>query len=270
MEKGITLEDYPFEKLPRDAISQLEQMYYCLQENNLAHCDIKGGNIVIIEEGKRKKLKLIDADCLSEFGEPRKVCSPGHNISRQDYQTFRKSKISPICNEMTDFEGFQKLKQYVSLKGEELERIKALQKFNFVVKDLSAIEEVGEDSEYEGEDVLFGKREPASLYITFIMATMNKGIDILILLDCTGSMSAQIEMSKNTILQTIDFVKKRYPKSTSRFGFIGYRDFEDGPQRIVKMDFTNDFNALKDFISRQAASGGGDEAEDLVGALEVA
>ena len=171
---------------------------------------------------------------------------------------------------MTDFEGFQKLKQYVSLKGEELERIKALQKVNFVVKDLSAIEEVSEDSDYEGEDVLFGKRELASLYITFIMATMNKGIDILILLDCTGSMSAQIEMSKNTILQTIDFVKKRYPKSTSRFGFIGYRDFEDGPQRMVKMDFTNDFNAVKDFISKQSAFGGGDEAEDIIGALEVA
>lgn len=77
-------------------------------------------------------------------------------------------------------------------------------------------------------------------------------------------------MSKNTILDTIDFVKKRYPKSTTRFGFIGYRDFEDGPSRIQKMDFTNDFKAVKDFISTQKADGGGDEAEDLIGALDVA
>lgn len=56
-------------------------MYTTLKMEKLAHCDIKGGNIVLIEG----KLKLDEAENLTEFGLLRTTCSPGHNISRQDY-----------------------------------------------------------------------------------------------------------------------------------------------------------------------------------------
>lgn len=62
---------------------------------------------------------------------------------------------------------------------------------------------------------------------------MQKGVDILIVLDLTGSMSPQIKMAKETISKVIDFVKERFPKSTIRFGFVGFRDFCDKEKRIV-------------------------------------
>ena len=50
-------------------------------------------------------------------------------------------------------------------------------------------------------------------------------------------------------------------------GFIGYRDFCDQHKRIESMPFSNKFDILWDFIKDLQPSGGGDECEDLIGAL---
>jgi hypothetical protein len=69
--------------------------------------------VVVVTNSKgQKKLKLIDADNLTPFGKPREICSPGQNISHEDYGRFRKKENIP-CNNLTDKEGFDKLINYV-------------------------------------------------------------------------------------------------------------------------------------------------------------
>ena len=56
-------------------------------------------------------------------------------------------------------------------------------------------------------------------------------------------------------------------KPVVRVAFVGFRDFGDGNSIFSVHDFTSDIKAIKDFISNQHASGGGDLPEDVVGAM---
>jgi len=222
-----------------------------LSANNISHCDIKGANVVIVTHNNEKRLKLIDADCLTDFGKAREVCSPGHNINREDYARFRK-KQAVLCNDMTDDEGFKKLIEYVSLKGDELAKLKELQKKNYMPQKLEEIREVeDEDTIADGEgvsDFVVNQSKVETLYYTYIAAKLCKGLDIVIMLDLTGSMGPSIAMAKETIVKIIDFMKERYSQSTVRFAFVGYRDFCDGEKRLVKRDFSSDTEGLKTLI----------------------
>ena len=53
-----------------------------------------------------------------------------------------------------------------------------------------------------------------------------------------------------------------------RVAFVGFRDFVDGNKIFSVHDFTSDIGAIKSFISNQQAIGGGDEPEDVVGAMQ--
>lgn len=97
MGKGVPLDVLAIDEIPSDAVHQFQEIYSTLKKHDLAHCDIKGGNIVLIEG----KFKLIDADNLTKFGEPRTICSQGHNISKRDYEIFR-NQVKLYCNEYTD------------------------------------------------------------------------------------------------------------------------------------------------------------------------
>ena len=56
-----------------------------------------------------------------------------------------------------------------------------------------------------------------------------------------------------------------------RCAYVGYRDFGDKGQsneHFDLMDFTTNLEAVKSMISQSKAFGGGDFAEDVVGALD--
>jgi hypothetical protein len=53
-------------------------------------------------------------------------------------------------------------------------------------------------------------------------------LDLVIVMDCTGSMDAWIEAAKSSILTIIDNVKLDHPRAKVRVGFVAYRDFCDG------------------------------------------
>ena len=58
-------------------------------------------------------------------------------------------------------------------------------------------------------------------------------------------------------------------KSTVKIGFLGYRDFGDDDQFVVH-DMTEKLDLLETLLKNVEAIGGGDEAEDVAGALELA
>jgi hypothetical protein len=56
--------------------------------------------------------------------------------------------------------------------------------------------------------------------------------------------------------------------SEFKVAFVGYRDKCDGTERISYIDFTTDLSAVRSYILKQRATGGGDEAEDVIEGLK--
>ena len=91
-----------------------------------------------------------------------------------------------------------------------------------------------------------------------------KALDLCLLMDCTGSMSSWIDRSKTQLKAIIDSQKIAHPELKVRVSFVGYRDFGDKPGFEI-IDFTEDLEAVKAFIGKISASGGGDTPEDVQG-----
>ena len=101
----------------------------------------------------------------------------------------------------------------------------------------------------------------------------NITIDICFCLDCTGSMSRWLEVAKAQMTDVIDGIQKRVAKEYPsvilklRFAIVGYRDVNDQPQFFTH-DFTDDVGEIRQFLKKLKAQGGGDVAEDVLGALD--
>ena len=94
-------------------------------------------------------------------------------------------------------------------------------------------------------------------------------LDLMFIMDCTGSMSAWIDKCQEELKNIIDTIKDSNPSSEVNIGFVGYRDHCD-KERLVVHPFTQDIVKIKDFISKQKAFGGGDLPEDVVGGMNLA
>mmetsp|Transcript_26853 Transcript_26853/g.29279 ORF Transcript_26853/g.29279 Transcript_26853/m.29279 type:complete len:670 (-) Transcript_26853:21-2030(-) len=94
-------------------------------------------------------------------------------------------------------------------------------------------------------------------------------LDIVFLLDCTGSMSSYIEATKTNITEFVTNIKSLHPGVSLRLAFIGYRDHCDKEERLAVMRFTLNIEEFKTMVGSQVAKGGGDDAEDVLGGLHV-
>lgn len=91
-------------------------------------------------------------------------------------------------------------------------------------------------------------------------------MDVVILMDCTGSMGSWIQAAKETATKTAAELRASMPGARFRLGFLGYRDHCD-TDRFVKIALSEDVDAVKAQMMPVAASGGGDEPEDVAGGL---
>lgn len=94
-------------------------------------------------------------------------------------------------------------------------------------------------------------------------------LDLLFILDTTGSMGEEIERLKNTIQIINDNLLALKPEPNIRFGMVLYRDREDEYDTKV-VPFTRDVQAFQHILSTITAEGGGDTPEDLQSALKAA
>ena len=101
------------------------------------------------------------------------------------------------------------------------------------------------------------------------MLEKNKNVDVVFVLDCTGSMSGYIDGIKNQIKDIVGQVSRVY-ENRIRVGFVGYRDHCDGPLRINSLQLSGDVSAFSAFLNNVFAIGGGDAPEDVLGGLEAA
>ncbi|CAM6099572.1 unnamed protein product [Calypogeia fissa] len=98
-------------------------------------------------------------------------------------------------------------------------------------------------------------------------------LDLVFLVDVTGSMQPFIDSVKEKAPSIAAGVKKAWPKLKLRVAFVPYRDYEDSARDKSEMcDFTNDFSGRDSVfvqaLSRVHADGGFDEAEDVFSGLE--
>ena len=99
-----------------------------------------------------------------------------------------------------------------------------------------------------------------------------KTLDMCLILDCTASMGSWIQRSKDTLKTIIDQAKVENPSLKVRVSFVGYRDFGYGNKQYSVIDFSEDLDIVKSFISKQDAcsSPGNDWPEDVQGGLHKA
>ena len=97
-------------------------------------------------------------------------------------------------------------------------------------------------------------------------------LDIMFIMDLTGSMGIWLSEAKKSVNNIIEEITDNNPGSKIRISFIGYRDFLDISEKRVyeTQEFTENLNEFNNFISKLDCSGGGDEPEDVVGALRQA
>jgi hypothetical protein len=76
-----------------------------------------------------------------------------------------------------------------------------------------------------------------------------KSLDIMFIIDCTGSMGSWIEASKKEIKSIIECIRNQYFGIQIRISIIAYRDHCDGKMISEIFSFSEDVEAAKKFIS---------------------
>ena len=80
-------------------------------------------------------------------------------------------------------------------------------------------------------------------------------IDVVFVLDCSGSMSPWLPQMRQQIKEIADNiipgVKRGFADTTFdlRLGLVAYRDFDDGPSHIIQLDFTHEASDLQWLVS---------------------
>ena len=94
-------------------------------------------------------------------------------------------------------------------------------------------------------------------------------IQIMFVIDTTGSMGDELEFVKAEVIDIMTQVEEAFPYTRLELSVMVYRDY--GDNYVTKYsDFSTDFNKQKNFISNESASGGGDFEEAVHTALTEA
>ena len=106
-----------------------------------------------------------------------------------------------------------------------------------------------------------------------LLKNKSKEVDIVYLIDATGSMDQEIEAANNNVIGILKNLKEKFKEKNFnfKFGAIFYRDKVDSiGDKDDYFPLTDDMEHLKKNISTIEAYGGGDGPEDWVGGYDLA
>ncbi len=98
----------------------------------------------------------------------------------------------------------------------------------------------------------------------------SESVDLAFIMDSTGSMQSLIDSVKANIKVIVQKIRATNPNLNLRLAFVAYRDLCDGNNQFEVMDFDSSIPHFEDFLTNLKATGGGDAAEDIVGAIKKA
>lgn len=111
--------------------------------------------------------------------------------------------------------------------------------------------------------------EPTEIVLNDSPAPAPLALDVLFLLDATGSMGDEIGRVQATITSIAERVQSLQPRPELRFGLVAYRDQEDDYVTHTS-PFTADLPAFRRALLNVQAAGGGDTPEAMNEGLESA
>jgi hypothetical protein len=104
-----------------------------------------------------------------------------------------------------------------------------------------------------------------------MLSSQKKVMDVVFLIDATGSMSATIKAAHDKATEMAITLRVKNPEVDFKFGSVCYRDPIDSPGDVHQIhDLNGDIDSLVGFLSGVVATGGGDGPEDWVGAYKCA
>ena len=97
-------------------------------------------------------------------------------------------------------------------------------------------------------------------------------IDIMFIMDLTGSMQEFLYEAKYNIKKVTEEITDINPGAKIRLSFVGYRDFDnkEDKREYEIINFTDDIDNFIFSLKKLECYGGGDEPEDVAGALNEA
>ena len=110
-----------------------------------------------------------------------------------------------------------------------------------------------------------------AIIIIINVVEVRTSLDLLFVMDITGSMGPYVNQAKQNIIDIINRIVNDCPGIDINLGFIGYRDeAEEKTGAVVDIEFTKNHTELKNKINSVIATGGGDTPEDVAWAFEKA
>jgi Mg-chelatase subunit ChlD len=108
----------------------------------------------------------------------------------------------------------------------------------------------------------YGSDRPWKVKMDVEKATNQPRVEVLFLLDTTGSMSDEIARIQQTLLAITAKVKRQTPGAELRFGMVLYRDRTDA-YVTRRYPFTGDIKQFNRALQQVRAAGGGDTPEAM-------
>lgn len=110
---------------------------------------------------------------------------------------------------------------------------------------------------------------PLSLFLSLSATPAYADLDVVFVLDTTGSMSSEIREAKETVRGLAATLSAQRSNETVRLGVVAYRD--RGDAYLTQLHpLTADIDATFAALASLSAGGGGDSPEDLHSGLRVA
>lgn len=108
----------------------------------------------------------------------------------------------------------------------------------------------------------------AGSFQEYVGGLRQAGLDVVFVIDATGSMGWLIDEVKERVRDLSDWIRRLVP--VTRFGIVAYRD-EDDPEFLTRVQpLTLNIGKVRRFLGRLEARGGGDIPEAIVAGLHKA
>lgn len=113
-----------------------------------------------------------------------------------------------------------------------------------------------------------GLGEGADQFAAYVEELREAGLDVVFLIDATGSMGWALDAVKRRVRDMIEWVRELVP--IARFGVVAYRDADDPEFAVRIQSLTYSTAKLERFLKGFAAAGGGSLGEGILAGMRAA
>jgi hypothetical protein len=119
-----------------------------------------------------------------------------------------------------------------------------------------------------GRGIGTGLSKSTNRFAAYVQGLRETGLDVMFVVDATGSMDWAIDEVRARIADIVDAVRSLVP--VARFGVVAYRDYDDPEFLTRSQPLTFSLVKLSRFLTALEAVGGGSWQEAITAGMEVA